>query len=237
MGVATRSFVYAASLATYAYGIYFFAVHVRGHSPRPQASFGGEWKYLTILNLWLQIIYYSIALFRELLSIVVKPKSPTARYLRSAVDGLHASAAWPFGLFVAIAFWAIYAVDRELVYPQSLDKYIPQWLNHVMHTVHIPLLLVDKYVAFHRQPKQWSGIGAMFGLSVLYLSWVLYLAIYRDIWVYPILEVLPWSLRIVGFVLAWFLMMAFYKMGQAITMSFWGVDAEASVTKSKAKIK
>ena len=34
--------------------------------------------------------------------------------------------------FVVITFWGIYVVDRELVYPERLDKIIPTWLNHVM---------------------------------------------------------------------------------------------------------
>lgn len=32
--------------------------------------------------------------------------------------------------FVAIAFWGIYAVDRELIYPARLDEHIPAILNH-----------------------------------------------------------------------------------------------------------
>ncbi len=34
--------------------------------------------------------------------------------------------------FVVITFWAIYAVDRELVFPEHMDKLIPPWLNHIM---------------------------------------------------------------------------------------------------------
>ena len=32
--------------------------------------------------------------------------------------------------FVAITFWSIYAVDRELIYPARLDEHIPTILNH-----------------------------------------------------------------------------------------------------------
>lgn len=38
--------------------------------------------------------------------------------------------------FVCLVFWMIYAVDRELVYPKVLDKFIPVWLNHVMVCIH-----------------------------------------------------------------------------------------------------
>ena len=32
--------------------------------------------------------------------------------------------------FVLIAFWGVYAIDREYIYPAKLDEFIPQLLNH-----------------------------------------------------------------------------------------------------------
>ena len=49
-------------------------------------------------------------------------------------DFLFASLAFPIGMFVGLAFWGLYAVDRELVYPTALDKIVPHWVNHALHT-------------------------------------------------------------------------------------------------------
>jgi len=34
--------------------------------------------------------------------------------------------------FVVLLFWLIFAYDRQLVYPASIDSFFPQWLNHSM---------------------------------------------------------------------------------------------------------
>jgi len=32
---------------------------------------------------------------------------------------------------VFLMFWGLYALDRELVHPSSLDDVIPSWANHM----------------------------------------------------------------------------------------------------------
>ena len=51
---------------------------------------------------------------------------------------------------------------------------------------------------------------------------VLYLALEKDIWVYPILAVMNWTYRIVFFVLLWCFFLLLYKTGELITIKFWG---------------
>ena len=51
---------------------------------------------------------------------------------------------------------------------------------------------------------------------------ILYLALEKDIWVYPILEVMNWTYRIVFFVLLWCFFLLLYKTGELITIKFWG---------------
>jgi len=41
-----------------------------------------------------------------------------------------------------MTFWAIYAVDRELVFPKSLDGIIPVWQNHVMVSIRCSCLIL-----------------------------------------------------------------------------------------------
>ena len=49
-------------------------------------------------------------------------------------DRFYASIAFPYGLFVASVFWTLYAIDRELVFPEILDRFVSPALNHMMHT-------------------------------------------------------------------------------------------------------
>ncbi len=46
-------------------------------------------------------------------------------------------------------FWLLFFIDRELIYPARLDAVIPQWVNHVMHTVPLVTVLIDTRLNNH----------------------------------------------------------------------------------------
>eukprot|EP00061_Rhincodon_typus_P015954 g43910.t1 len=89
-----------------------------------------------------------------------------------------------------MSFWILYAYDRELVYPEQLDKIIPTWLNHAMHTVVLVLLMLELFVVQHRWPNHKGCLAVLVTFCSSYLLWVLWIQHRSSIWVYPILEVL-----------------------------------------------
>ena len=62
-----------------------------------------------------------------------KPNGERGTLVR-AEDFFFASLSFPIGMFVGLAFWGLYAIDRELVFPLALDKIVPVWVNHALHT-------------------------------------------------------------------------------------------------------
>jgi hypothetical protein len=66
-------------------------------------------------------------------------------------------------------FWAIWSVDRELVFPKIYDAIIPVWQNHVMHTLPLVTSIIDNYLVFHSYPTFLNGISLtlLFGLAYL----------------------------------------------------------------------
>ncbi|XP_016094197.1 androgen dependent TFPI regulating protein 1 isoform X2 [Sinocyclocheilus grahami] len=137
-------------------------------------SYGGRWKYLTFIN-----------------------------------------------LFVFISFWTLYTYDRELVYPKLLDEIIPIWLNHAMHTVIMPLLLLQMFLQNHRYPSRTKGIFSLALFAALYLSWVLWVHHASGIWVYPIMA----HLSPVGLCVflggASLFMAPLYLLGEKLSLMMW----------------
>ncbi|XP_008486876.1 androgen-induced gene 1 protein-like [Diaphorina citri] len=43
-------------------------------------------------------------------------------------------------LYVCNTFWYVYYTNRELIYPKMIEKLVPAWYNHTMHT--LPVLIV-----------------------------------------------------------------------------------------------
>uniref|UniRef100_A0A671RWD1 Androgen dependent TFPI regulating protein 1 n=1 Tax=Sinocyclocheilus anshuiensis TaxID=1608454 RepID=A0A671RWD1_9TELE len=90
-------------------------------------------------------------------------------------------------VFVFISFWTLYTYDREPKLLKLLDEIIPIWLNHAMHTVIMPLLLLQMFLQNHRYPSRTKGIFSLALFAALYLSWVLWVHHASGIWVYPIM--------------------------------------------------
>uniref|UniRef100_A0A3B4TKW0 Androgen-dependent TFPI-regulating protein-like n=1 Tax=Seriola dumerili TaxID=41447 RepID=A0A3B4TKW0_SERDU len=101
-------------------------------------------------------------------------------------DLLFSVFAFPVGMFVVLLFWTIFAYDRELVYPATIDTFFPPWINHAMHTFVLPVLLGEVLVQPHIYPQTKHALAALgvVGLAYLFIIWV-FLSV--GIWVYPLL--------------------------------------------------
>ena len=90
--------------------------------------------FLTGWQIRTSIIFYIISLF----SHIFKNKQ-----LNKLRDTLWLSILFPLGIEVCIVFWAIWAIDRELVLSSENDKYFPAHINHLWHTLPFFLRIVE----------------------------------------------------------------------------------------------
>ncbi|CAC5371243.1 unnamed protein product [Mytilus coruscus] len=100
-----------------------------------------------------------------------------------------------------------------------------------MHTTIVPFLLVEKYIVYHQYPPRKYGLMTLLGFALLYLVWILWIAYYANIWVYPILKVLQPHQRAVFIIVLLFLFISLYILGESINKFFWG--KERSVVQSR----
>ncbi|XP_073895187.1 androgen-dependent TFPI-regulating protein isoform X2 [Macaca fascicularis] len=91
---------------------------------------GARWKYLTLLNLLLQTIFYGVTCLDDVLKRIKGRKD--IKFLTAFRDLLFAILAFPVSTFVFLAFWILFLYNRDLIYPKVLDTVIPAWLNHAM---------------------------------------------------------------------------------------------------------
>lgn len=62
----------------------------------------------------------------------------------------------------------MYAYDREIVYPELIDAYIPKWQNHGMHTVILPLTLCELMTTRHKFPPVSVSLKLFLGFGLFY---------------------------------------------------------------------
>ncbi len=178
--------LHVSAAGSFAYAIYFNLYKATGVPGR--GTFGGQWKYLTYINMWIQLVYFSLCIVNNLFGSQATAKN-SASGLQRARDFVFATVAFPIGQFVGLMFWTLYAIDRDLVFPVILDKFFPPYVNHLMHTTVIPLGLVEMAIMYHIYPPRKCGIATSMMFCFAYLAWIMVVAVYGGIWVYPILKV------------------------------------------------
>uniref|UniRef100_T1JCY0 Androgen-dependent TFPI-regulating protein n=1 Tax=Strigamia maritima TaxID=126957 RepID=T1JCY0_STRMM len=199
--------------ATYAYAIYYDVnfVKIPGHNVAPR-NYAGRWKYLTFWNAVLQVVFYGVCLVCDVIS---------HKQLHRFKDFFFATIVFPLTLFVFLTFWGLYLVDRRLIFPVILDKYFPNWLNQVLHTMIVPTTLLELYLKPHKYPSRTTGTCALLLFITIYTYWTLHLAYFAGIWVYPIFEVLDWTQRAVFFLFGFVVFLSLYVIGEKLNASVW----------------
>ncbi|XP_056377150.1 androgen-dependent TFPI-regulating protein isoform X2 [Hyla sarda] len=196
--------------------------------------YGGQWKYLTVLNVVLQTFFYAVTFLTDLLLPIRGIK--LVKCIIYCRDLLFSVLAFPAATFVFLSFWALYSYDRQLVYPEGLDKIIPQWLNHAVHTAVFPIAVLEMVTSPHRYPPKRKGLTLLGICSISYLSWVIWIYFADGNWVYPFLGLLtPFGFLI--FLLSSNILAAtVYIVGETLNYLVWGTFLKSDVQTKKMKM-
>lgn len=186
------------------------------------------------LSQMVQTLYFTIAVINDLCGSEERSTSRKP-LIRRIKDILFCSLAFPLAMFVGTTFWGIYAVDRELILPRSLDAYFPLWLNHNMHTSIMIFALIDLATSFRMYPKRKLGLLILTVFMLAYVIWLHVIYFESGTWVYPILAVLNWPLRITFYVFSLFIVYGLYILGERLNKFIWSREVEQTVRSGKKK--
>lgn len=204
-------------------------------------TYGGKWKFLTFINLVIQTAFFGICVLTDLSSLLTRgsgnqEQERQLKKLISLRDWMLAIFAFPIGVFVVVMFWTIYAYDRELVYPKLLDNFVPGWMNHGMHTMVLPFILIQMRTSHHAYPSRRSGLATTCTVSVAYILWLCWVHHVTGMWVYPVLEHLGLGARIVFFGSGIILVSFIYLLGEVLNSYIWDTQKSMEEEKEKPKL-
>lgn len=201
--------------------------HVSEINLEAHKTYGGRFKFLTFINMLLQLLYFNMAAVTEFHEIVRKRKSEV---FASVCDYTFACFVFPIGTTVSILFWGLYAADPYSCQTPDEAKQIPAWLNHYMHTFPLITILELCFIR-HKYPPRKKGMMSVLGFGVVYMVWILWVAFAADVWVYPFLRKLD-SLSVAAFFAFAFAVTLFiYLVGERVALRRWG--QEVSMEKKK----
>uniref|UniRef100_A0A8C3YMH1 Androgen dependent TFPI regulating protein n=1 Tax=Catagonus wagneri TaxID=51154 RepID=A0A8C3YMH1_9CETA len=199
-----------------------FYISQEGEDPQKSKIFqnGGQWKYLTFLNLLLQAIFYGVACLEDVLKRTKGKKD--IKFITAFRDLLFTTLAFPISAFVFLSFWIIFLYDRELVYPKALDDIFPGWLNHAMHTSILPFSLVEIILRPHCYPMKRKGLIILAAVSLAYISRVLWIYSETGTWVYPVFAKLSPAGLAAFFLASYIFVVGIYLLGEKLHHWKWG---------------
>uniref|UniRef100_A0AAV2KD44 Androgen-induced 1 n=1 Tax=Knipowitschia caucasica TaxID=637954 RepID=A0AAV2KD44_KNICA len=203
-------------------------------------TYGGSWKFLTFIDLVIQAVFFALCVLIDISSLLTRAgesreQERQLRKLISLRDWIMAVLAFPVGVFVVFTFWSLYLYDRELVYPKLLDNFIPQWLNHGMHTTVLPFIIIEMRTTHHKYPSRPWGLAAVFTFGVGYILWTCWVHNVTGVWVYPVLEKIGPMARLAFFSGLCSLIGVFYVFGEILNSYIWDQHTSRSTAKVKGE--
>ncbi|XP_025409632.1 androgen-induced gene 1 protein-like [Sipha flava] len=181
-----------------------------------------RWKCVSVWNLILQISYFIYCtVFVDFANsgpgkLWIKPHLRQNKKIR---DFVFISLVFPVSIVVCVMFWIICAINKPLLFPNEMSKWIPDWYNHAVHTNPIALTLFDMATTKHQLPKKIDSTAGLFLLSGSYVICLLYNKFMTGRWVYLIIGEIVSSLMevimyfaVTAFVIPFICMMIGYKL-------------------------
>ncbi|KAM3962768.1 androgen-dependent TFPI-regulating protein-like [Aphomia sociella] len=151
--------------------------------------------FLTMWCFTLQTIYFAVSFLNDLIG--TNEPTPKRKYLIRTIKDIMFSAAFPIALFVSIAFWGLYIFDKPLVFPEIVEKLLPIWLNHTIHTLITVFMITELLVTKRNYPSRTTGCTMIVLFSGAYFAWMHVLNARTGVWPYPIFDVLSLPMRMV----------------------------------------
>ncbi|SPP81988.1 androgen-induced gene 1 protein isoform X2 [Drosophila guanche] len=231
--------IHLCALGQFAYGLYYSHFEIqRSYKLKTTASrrlvpdsLPQKVKFLSYWCLIIQALYYIVSLVNDFVGTnELAPKRPPA--IRQFKDWLMATLAFPVALNVGVTFWALYAIDRELVFPKVLDAVFPSWLNHILHTNIVVFIVLELFTSYRAYPKRSKGLTGLTIFMGSYLVWIHIVKHYSGVWVYPVLEVLQLPQRIVFFVAVIGFTLVLYLVGEFLNNTVWAKEVKLAKRKS-----
>lgn len=178
-------------------------------------------RFLTNWNFFAQTVFFFASLLLDVLRFT-KPSPKVGEKLQRVSSYFLFSILIPLTFLVAIFFWSVFLYNRELVFPKVLDKVLPLWLNHAIHSMIVVNLLIEIFLVHHVLPKTSISITVLLGFMSVYLYVLVNTYLTQGIWIYPIFDKLNWPFRIVTFVICISLEALLLLAARKVNKMIWG---------------
>ena len=178
-------------------------------------EYGGQFKYLTHINLWAQLFYFTFQFLTDLLPESFNSKDNIQSHLSLAFT----TVIFPMACYVAFSFWAVYTYNADLTYRE-----VSPLLNHLSHTAIVVWVVLEVLMCRHEFPSLSFAAVPILACCFLYILWVEWIHMLTGFWVYPIFNTLPRTLVcfVSFYAFSISICLGLFLVGKMISIYIWG---------------
>ncbi|XP_072937678.1 androgen-induced gene 1 protein-like [Epargyreus clarus] len=149
-----------------------------------------EFFYLTIWNLAFQLLYIGMGLSCDG-AVLFKQKYDFLDKLRRYRKVFYNGILWPCGVVIFIMFWPTFTYDRNLVFPDYIDKVLSPVSNYIIHMfIMFPILWDLVFLPNQKPASQKYTLSHCLVLTAAYFIAMFALYAHRGIWPYPVIKMI-----------------------------------------------
>ncbi|KAM3962761.1 androgen-dependent TFPI-regulating protein-like [Aphomia sociella] len=197
--------------------------------------FRARYIFLTMWCFILQTIYFAVSFLNDLFGS--NEPTPKRKHLIRTIKDIMFSLAFPIALYVSIAFWALYIFARPLVFPEIVEKMVPIWLNHTIHSLITVFMIIELLVTKRNYPSRTTGCSMIVLFVGAYIVWMHVLYARAGVWPYPIFDVISLPMRIVFCSVSTGFGLAIYVFGEKLNAQVCPNSEQCYSNRTSKKIK
>ncbi|KAL7013804.1 hypothetical protein ACKWTF_015592 [Chironomus riparius] len=183
-------------------------------------SFGGRFIYLYVWNMFLQLLYFSMAFINDFIESKDMNSKHIARF-KKFKDYIYTTLVFPVAFDVGVMFWIFYFINPDLVVSNEVHELVPEWFCHMLRTNIVIFAILEMSWTYRKYACYLCGLLGVTIFTLAYISWTLAVYVYTSEWVYPILEKFNWPQRIGFFGLNLFVPVTFFFIGDLLNNLLW----------------
>lgn len=160
-----------------------------------KAAFGGSWRYLTIWGQYLTIFYVFLSCMHDVTHLF---DSNWKKDIRKYVHYLF----YPIctlTTIIAILFWSIFCIDKDLMIPPKMRPFYPMILNVFQHGGSGIILWMDALICSKRVYHKTMHYLTTVFVGLIYQSWSVICAVINGFQAYPFLDHLTLKQHLIFF--------------------------------------
>ncbi|XP_046399910.1 androgen-dependent TFPI-regulating protein-like [Ischnura elegans] len=121
----------------------------------------------------------------------------------------------------------------SVIYPVDLDLVVPRWMNHVIHTNILVLIILEVILCPHDYSPRSESFPRMCVVPVSYIICLLTTIAIRGTWPYPLLGMIGHLGRFLFFPFSFLVVWLSSLAGERINAKLWGESSNSQVAQKK----